>query len=185
MTDEHRDAPTSANPQANGEGEPDGSQVIAGGEEGGLAQTSLVIHRQYIKDLSFENPNAPAVYDFFAEEGPELQINVEMSVSELGTSAHEVVVAIVATANRNDTTAFIIELHYGGVVTLSDVVTAKQAEQILLIDVPRHLFPFMRAIIANTTRDGGFPPLLLNPIDFGQVYRDRQAAREAPAEAAV
>ena len=151
----------------------------------GQVQATLAIHRQYIKDLSFENPNAPAAYDLFAEEGPEIEVNVEMNVVELSASIHEVVVAISAKATKDGMTAFVVELQYGGVATVGEGASPRQVEQILLIEVPRHLFPFMRAIIANTTRDGGFPPLLLNPIDFGQVYRDRKAAAPAPAEAVV
>ena len=86
-------------------------------------------------------------------------------------------------ATKNKRTAFILDLQYGAMVTLAKELDENEANQILMVDTPQHLFPFIRATIANLTREGSFPPLLLNPIDFAQVYhRRRKRAAEKAAE---
>ncbi len=143
--------------------------------------TPLTILRQYIKDLSFENPNAPDIFKD-ALEAPELRINVDLGSTKLHETTHEVVVRLQIEATKDKRVAFILDLQYGVMVTLAKGLDENEANEILMVETPRHLFPFIRATIANLTREGSFPPLLLNPIDFSQVYRERrkQMAKKAP-----
>ena len=163
-------AEQSASPQPSAEGRPS------------EAHTGLSISRQYIKDLSFENPNAPGIYRAYTREGPELKVSVDIAASAIGETSHEVVLSLSVAANFGETTAFIVELHYGAQAMVDDTVSQDKLERALMVEVPRYLFPFVRSIIANATRDGGFPPLLLSPINFGKVHdsrRQRQAAAGA------
>ncbi|MFQ6018963.1 MAG: protein-export chaperone SecB [Kiloniellaceae bacterium] len=144
----------------------------------------LVINTQYIKDLSFENPNAPKIYSALAERPPELNINIDVKSTPLHQRTFEVVLNMRIQATASEQTAFLVELDYAGMVTLAESVSAAEAEALLLIETPRHLFPFARSIVAAVTRDGGFPPLVVNPIDFEQFYRLHKKARgQAPAAA--
>jgi len=134
---------------------------------------------QYVKDLSFENPGL-----FAAQQGntaPEIELGIDVRV-EPGPPAEKIFAVelkLSARAKRQDAVVFIVELVYAGVVQLQD---AKQedAEPMLLIECPRLLFPFARRIIADVTREGGHPPLMIDPIDFVGLYRQqRQRAEEA------
>lgn len=128
----------------------------------------LMIGAQYIKDLSFENPQGPEVLAGM-QQNPQVNIEVHTNARELGEDVHEVTLFIRGEAQSDDKTVFIVELTYGGIVTVN-VADAEAVKPILLIEAPRHLFPFARAIVANVTRDGGFPPLLINPLDFAGMY---------------
>ena len=142
--------------------------------------TALTIIRQYIKDLSFENPNAPDIFKD-ALEAPELRINVDLGSTNLNEVTYEVVVGLQIEATKNKRTAFIVDLQYAAMVTLGKELDENQTNQVLMVETPRHLFPFIRATIASLTREGSFPPLLLNPIDFSQVYRQRRKREAAKA----
>lgn len=145
-----------------------------------LPQVSILA--QYVKDLSFENPNAPASLQQGAGQ-PKIEINVNVGAKKQGDDVYEVELKLSATANfENGRTAFIAELLYGGVFGLRNV-PEEHLELFLVVEAPRQLFPFARRIFADATRDGGFPPLMLDPIDFAQLYFARQAqqpASEAP-----
>lgn len=141
----------------------------------------LHVLAQYVKDLSFENPNAPR--SFTQGEGqPALDVNVDVNVQRLSETDFEVVLGTRITATREDETLFITEVDYAGLFRLINV-PQDTLEPILLIECPRQIFPFARRVLADTTRDGGFPPLLLDPIDFVQLYRSRKAQEGAPAQA--
>jgi preprotein translocase subunit SecB len=146
------------------------------------AHTALSITRQYIKDLSFENPNAPGIYSSFGDESPELKVSVDIAASPLGGNAHEVVLGLSVTASYHETTAFIIELQYAAQAEFDTDVSGERAERVLMVEVPRYIFPFLRNIVANATREGGFPPLLLNPINFRKIHdgRRRTPAPDSP-----
>lgn len=171
-------------PASNGPGPTDAETGDSGAQP-----VSLTISRQYVKDLSFENPHAPQIYAMFGDEGPDLQFTVDLAANPLGERSHEVVVSLNVTAKQGETTAFIMELQYAGLVTVGEGLADGPLERTLMIEVPRYLFPFIRASIATTTREGGFPPLLLSPIDFRQLYRERrlraEAGEDAPAAAAT
>jgi preprotein translocase subunit SecB len=137
----------------------------------------LILNAQYIKDLSFENPRAPqSLIQQTAQ--PDVEINVDVKANNLGPELFEVVLTINATARAQGETVFLVELAYGSVVTIKNA-TAELLPMLVLVETPRIVFPFARAVIANATRDGGFPPLMINPIDFAELLRRQQAAQAA------
>ena len=152
----------------------------------------LVVNVQYIKDLSYEVPSAPEVYATLRAQ-PAVQINLDVQARALqdGQNVYEVVLAVKAEAREATTNGglegrvvFIAELQFGGVFTLNNV-PADAVEPLLLIECPRLLFPFARNILADVTRDGGFPPVMLQPIDFVGLWQARraQSAQQAAAGA--
>lgn len=150
------------------------------------AGPKVTVRVQYIKDLSFENPGAPlALTD--ASEAPQIAVNVDVEARPLGGSHYEVALHVNAAAKKNDANIFVIELVYAALFALEGI-PRDRLETVCLVECPRLLFPFARRIIADTTRDGGFPPLLLDPIDFGRLLRPHRGiagAVPAPADAAA
>ena len=144
------------------------------------AAAPVAINAQYIRDFSFENPNAPQIMAELREP-PQIEVKVDVKVRSLADQVFEVVLSISANATVNDKNAFVVELEYGSVVTLAAELPQEHYGAILLIEIPRMLFPFARQIISESTRDGGFPPLLLNPIDFADLYRRQQEAQQQQA----
>jgi preprotein translocase subunit SecB len=142
-------------------------------------QPQLQVNAQYIKDLSFEVPGAPGIYGDLASQPPEISVRVDLGAEPLQKNVYEVVLQLSVEAKIKDRTAFIAELSYGGVFTLN--IPEEHVQPVLLIECPRLLFPFARNIIADATRDGGFPPMMLQPIDFVSLYRSRieQMGQEA------
>ena len=133
---------------------------------------------QYVKDLSFENPSAPAVYQWQGQ--PQMDVQVNIGAQNAGNDVHEVQLKIDVAATAEQGTAFRIELLYAGLFALRNIPT-EQLQPFLLAEGPRILFPFARQIIAETVTNGGFPPLLLDPIDFGALYMQRAAQAQAEA----
>lgn len=131
------------------------------------------INAQYIKDLSFENPNSPAV---LAEPPKDtgLNINVNVEAEQLDAATFEVVMKFDIQASSGETTIFIIDLSYAGVFTLVGI-PQEQIEPACLVECPRLIFPFARRVIGDLTRDGGFMPLLLDPIDFLRLFQQNRA----------
>ena len=142
----------------------------------------LIINAQYIKDLSFENPRAPHSLRQ-QQTQPSVEINVDVKAQSLGPDTYEVMLTIKSSANLQNEALFIIELTYAAVVTVRNV-PQEILSQVILVETPRLLFPFARNIVAETTRDGGFPPLMINPIDFGELLRRNSAATQPGAQAA-
>jgi preprotein translocase subunit SecB len=147
-------------------------EPAAGNGDMNLADLPQVqILTQYVKDLSFENPNAPA-----ALQGEQPRIEVNVNVNAKGGPAegiYEVELKISIKATAGTMTAFICELLYGGLFGLKNVPD-EALEPFLVMEAPRLLFPFARRIIADCTRDGGYPPLMLDPIDFASMYFSQQ-----------
>jgi preprotein translocase subunit SecB len=137
----------------------------------------LIVNAQYIKDLSFENPRAPQSLTQ-QTTAPAVDINVDVNAQNLSPETYEVVLTIKASAKINDDALFLLELVYGAVVTVRNM-PRDMLPAVLLVETPRLMFPFARNIIADATRDGGFPPLMVNPIDFSDLLRRNTA--EAPA----
>ena len=144
------------------------------------ARPSIVINAQYIKDLSFENPRAPQ--SLATPTPPELQVNVDVGAANAGPNQYEVVLRINARAQSKGEALFIVELAYAGLVTLGNVAQ-DEVGHALLVETPRLLFPVARAIIADATRDGGFPPVFLQPIDFNEMIRREKAKQAGTATA--
>jgi preprotein translocase subunit SecB len=152
---------------ATGAGEP-----LSNGEDN---STQVSILAQYVKDLSFENPHAPNVYQW-QEPQPRIDVQFNIGSNAVGEDVHEVSLKIDVRTFIGEQTAFAIELVYAGLFGLRNV-PEDQLQPFLLAEAPRLLFPFARRIISDTVRDGHFPPLLLEPIDFGALYiaqRDQQ-----------
>ncbi len=140
------------------------------------ASPNLQIVTQYLKDLSFENYNAPQSL-VHSEAPPEIEVSVNLDAQNVGEKLFEIELTITATADREDERIFLVEAVYGGLFQVQNI--SEQATRLVcLIECPRLLFPFVRRIIADATRDGGFPPLLIEPIDFYRLYRERQANPE-------
>jgi preprotein translocase subunit SecB len=151
-----------------GNGQPP-EQPAAPGQQTGQ---QLIINAQYIKDLSFENPRAPQSLMQQAAP-PSVEINIDVKAQSIGPDAYEVVLTLKASAKVQNDTLFLIELSYGAVATVRNVPQQAMA-QVVLVETPRLMFPFARNIIAETTRDGGFPPLMINPVDFTELLRRNQ-----------
>jgi preprotein translocase subunit SecB len=143
------------------------------------SQPRLAIQTQYVKDLSFENPRAPASLEP-GQARPEIQVRVDVRAQQLSTERYEVVLQMHIDAQAGGETGFMLELSYGGVFGLMNI-PPESLQVLLLIECPRLLFPFARRIIADATRDGGFPPLMLDPIDFVALFRRRQQQAQGPA----
>ncbi len=136
----------------------------------------ITIHTQYIRDLSFENPDAPQSMRG-GQDMPEMAVNIGMDARNLEDSEiknlYEVALTISATAKRGDDTVFIAEVIYGVTVSIGDIVPEDQHHPLLLIEIPKFAFPFARQILATLTSQGGYPPLMLNPVDFQALYMER------------
>ncbi len=138
------------------------------------------VHAQYVKDLSFENPGAPQSLAGQSNP-PNIEVSVDVGARGLTASQFEVELRITAHADQGGTKAFVVEVLYAGVFTLHNV-DENNLKQICLIECPRLLFPFARRIVADATRDGGFPPLLLEPIDFAALYlQSADSIQNAPS----
>ena len=131
---------------------------------------------QYVKDLSFENPNAPAIFQ--EQQPPEINVQFDIAAAQVGDEVHEVTLKIEVRATSAGKTAFIAELSYAGLFGLRNF-PLEHLQPFLLAEAPRLIFPFARRVLADAVRDGGFPPLLLEPIDFGAVFLQQQEAGEA------
>ncbi|HEX8383266.1 MAG TPA: protein-export chaperone SecB [Sphingomonas sp.] len=141
-----------------------GEQPVANGDDTAPAAGLI---SQYVKDLSFENPNAPAIYQNQVAPGIDVQFNI--AAAQVGEEVHEVVLKIEVRADSDGQTAFIVDLSYAGLFGLRNV-PVEHMQPFLLGEAPRLLFPFARRVVADTIRDGGFPPLILEPIDFGALF---------------
>ena len=140
---------------------------------GAVQGQQLIINAQYIKDLSFENPRAPQSLMAHATP-PSVDINIDVKAQGVGPENHEVTLTIKASAKSANDTLFSVELTYAALATIRNVAQ-ELMPQVLLVETPRLMFPFARNIIAEATRDGGFPPLMINPVDFAELLRRNQA----------
>jgi len=132
---------------------------------------------QFAKDLSFENPgNVPG------EDRPNIDLGIDVSATphEQGNGIYEVSLKLTAKAHTPSTTLFLLELDYGGLFQIVGM-SEEESEFALLVECPRLLFPFARRLIADVTREGGFPPLLIDPVDFVQLYRQQAQSRAGQA----
>jgi len=136
----------------------------------GLPQ--IAINGQYVKDLSFESPNSPASF-VPQEEAPQISVSLNLEVKEMQNDLHEVIIHVSASAKSGETTIFIAELSYAGLFTLKNV-EKEQKEGILLVHCPTILFPFARRVLSDVTRDGGYQPLMIDPVDFAGLYQQRK-----------
>lgn len=136
---------------------------------GQAAQPSVRILAQYMKDFSFENPRAPMSLQR-KDNTPPINIGVNVGARALSQQDFEVTLTLDAKAGEGDDTAFQVELQYAGVIRVAGM-QPEHVQPFLLIEGPRLLFPFARQIMADAVRNGGFPPLMIDPIDFVTLYR--------------
>jgi preprotein translocase subunit SecB len=171
----------------------------AGGQKpAGATALPVNILAQYVRDVSFENPNAPESFRA-GKAAPEMDINIGMDARKIPDSEikslYEVVLNVRAEARRKgdkdkpDEVLFIAEILYGITLSVGDEVPENSHHPLLLIEVPRLAFPYVRQILSDLTTQGGYPPLLLNPVDFHALYlqrfgkemRENAARQETPA----
>ncbi len=151
----------------------------AAGSEGAAQGPKFEIVHQYIKDLSLEVPGAPQVFQ--AQSAPEVSVNVDVGVQPAGDNNYEIVLRVDARGQSGGNPLFIVELAYGGLFRTASDVPQDHLQALLMVEGPRMLFPFARNVVATVTRDGGLPPLMISPIDFVQLFRDRIARAQAEA----
>ena len=139
----------------------------------------FIINAQYLRDFSFENPKAPESLRKFASD-PTFKIDIDVKTKPLndhGPNIHEVDLIVKGETKVENNTMFIIEASYCGIFTIENVKD-DVLERILLIECPKFLFPFLRSIVATCTREGGFPPLLIAPVDFVGMYEQKKATQK-------
>jgi preprotein translocase subunit SecB len=156
---------------------PGGSELKAPPPQPG-SQPSMRILGQYLKDLSFENPHAPQSLapQKAPQASPEINISINVNARNLAPSDFEVELHIDARATSESKVVFATEILYAGVFRLENF-PQNMLHPAVLIECPRMLFPFARQILSDATRNGGFPPLMLDPIDFASMYQKRMAAQ--------
>ena len=145
------------------------------------AMPQIGVLGQYVKDLSFENPNAPrSITPTPTGQQPSINIQVNVDAAPMSPTDFEVTLRLEGKAESQGLLLFNFELVFAGAFRIQNV-PPETLQPIVLIECPRLLFPFAREIVATSVRNGGFPPLLLNPIDFVDLYRQRVAAQAPPA----
>jgi preprotein translocase subunit SecB len=157
---------------------PEAASVAATAQPG--TQPSMRVLAQYLKDLSFENPNAPQSLAP-QQTQPEINISVNVNARNLAPTDFEVTLHLDAKAKMQDKVTFAAEVLYAGVFRMENF-PPNVLHAAVLIECPRILFPFARQVLADATRSGGFPPLMLDPIDFAQMYQ-RRMAQQTSAQA--
>lgn len=138
-------------------------------------EKSFTITAQYLKDISFENPKAP--YSIMSGDKPSININLGLNAEPIHENTFEVVLHVQATATDNEEAViFIVDVKYAGLFTIEGgLFSDEDKEAILMIHCPNLLFPYLRRIVSDSTRDGGYPPLMLSPINFLDLYKQKKA----------
>lgn len=134
-------------------------------------QPAIVIHTQYIKDMSLEIPHAPEIFRELTQ-APSVDVQVEVNAHHMHDNFHNVSLSYRLNGDINGKKLFILELEYAAVVALN--VPEEHIKPVLMIEIPRMLFPFVRSIVANAMIDGGLPPIMLNPVDFAAMLHNRE-----------
>lgn len=150
--------------------------------ENSKTQAGLVIHSQYIKDMSLEIPLAPEIFKEL-NQAPDVQVDINMSSKKLDDGNYNVILTARMNADIKEKKLFIVELSYGAVASVN--VPEEHLEPVLFIELPRLLFPFVRSIIANSLSAAGLPPVMLSPIDFVALYNAKKAKEAEDAKKAA
>ncbi len=152
---------------------------------GAVGQTPLVVHKQYLKDLSFESPNSPGIL-VPSQIRPEMDMNILLDVKKVKNEEkgqfYEVIMTVSASAKREDKTLFLVEVIYAAMVSVEGL-DEKKHHPLLFIEVPQMMFPYARQIVSHATQSGGFTPLNLAPVDFRSMYVTRFAEAKENADA--
>ena len=151
-------------------------------ESGANAAPSFNLIGQYIRDMSFENPGAPASI-MLGGPNPNFSVGINVGVKKQADDLYAVEITLNAKADREKNVLFNVELIYGGVFRMKNIPEAQLAP-LLLVECPRLIFPFARQVLATITQQGGFPPLMMEPVDFAAIYQQNlkslQDAQSAP-----
>ena len=131
---------------------------------------------QYVKDLSVENPNAPDVFQW--PETPQIDVQFNIAAEVIAPEVHEVTLKLMLNASSERGAVYVVDLAFCGLIGMRNV-PEDQAHAFLYAEAPRLLFPFARRVVADAVRDAGFPPLMVDPVDFGGLYAQQLAARRA------
>jgi len=190
MADEDEKTPTSANEDAgsNDAGSNEGGSNSGGGAQiefntngagpaqadanGGQPQAAMLA--QYVKDMSFENPSAPLIFQKLQSAKPDINIGINVAGKQVADEAYEVELKIEAKSTADGEPVYIVELAYAALFQLRNIPN-EQMQPFLLVEAPRLIFPFARRVLSDAVRDGGYPPLTLEPIDFAALYQQRMA----------
>ncbi len=129
----------------------------------------VTVNAQFIKDLSFESPNAPSIFAEMQASPPDINLNINVKADSLQDDMYEIILDIQADCKVGEKVAFILELEYAGVFTLK--IPEEHLQAFMFIECPRLLFPFARNILSEVSRDGGFPPIMLGPVDFLAMFQ--------------
>ncbi|MBD3730851.1 MAG: protein-export chaperone SecB [Sphingomonadales bacterium] len=148
----------------------------AAGANGADNQPVAGIISQYIKDMSVENPNAPASYQWQSQSAIDLQFNI--AANPVNEEIHEITLKVNVTAKCDEGNLYLIELAYGGLVGMRNL-PEDASHHFLYAEAPRLLFPFARRVIADAVRDAGYPPMMIDPIDFNGIYLQQIQQRQA------
>ncbi len=143
-------------------------------------ENQFSIQKLYIKDASFESPSTPAIFN--EKWAPEIELNLNNSSKKVSDGQFEVVLSVTATVKNEDKTAFLVEVHQGGIFQIEGF-NDNDTKYILGSQCMNILFPFAREAISDLSNRGGFPPLLLNPVNFDALYA--QAVQQKKAEQEV
>ena len=135
---------------------------------------SFTIKAQYVRDLSLENPHAPDSLRMPGER-PRIDIGVDLAARRVDDDHYETIIKLTAKASADKKTLFLVELSYGALVQAQGF-NESEIEPLLFVDVPFVVFPFARRVLADATRDAGFPPIMLEPMDFRTLYTQRQSS---------
>lgn len=162
------------------------AEIINAGQANGQAgQPQLVVQKIYVKDVSYEAPNSPQIFQEAgeAEQAPQVQLNLGQKATEMGNDLYEVVLTLTLTCTVGERTAYLAEVHQAGVFTISGFNEVDRAG-IIGAYCPNLLFPYARQVLSSLVLDGGFPPFMLQPINFDLLYAEQQrralSGNEAP-----
>lgn len=145
------------------------------------AQPQAGMLAQYIKDISFENPNAPQIFQKLQNAKPDINIGINVAGRQVAQDAYEVELKLEAKSTADGEAVYMVELVYAGLFQLRNL-PEDAMQPFLLVEAPRLIFPFARRILSDAVRDGGYPPLTLEPIDFAALYNQRMAEAQKNGE---
>jgi preprotein translocase subunit SecB len=127
----------------------------------------------FVKDISFENPRAPGIFLQPMKNPPKMGVSIDVAIRNLKETSYEVTLRITTKAEENNSTMFLVEVVHGGVFSINPAIPEEHHARILFIDCAAVIFPFARRIISDLTAEGGYPPVLLEPVNFEGIYRSK------------
>jgi len=140
-------------------------------------QAQVNIQAQYVKNISFDSPIVPRAFKEI-KEAPKVDLNLDIQVKDIEKDQYEVTIVIKAKAEHNTDKVFSVDMEYSGLFEIKSAPSEEQKKQILLIYCPNIIFPFARRIVSDVTRDAGFQPLMINPVDFAGLYMQQQQKQQ-------